>query len=80
MFSTTGHALVATTVVLILGFFVIAQSDFGLNSGMAKITMIIIGIALAFDLLFMPALLVILDKEKTLDEPVQDITEQAAIA
>jgi uncharacterized protein len=80
VFSTTGHALVATTVVLILGFFVIAQSDFGLNSGMAKITMIIIGVALAFDLLFMPALLVILDKEKTQDEPAQDITEQAAIA
>ena len=80
VFSTTGHALVATTVVLILGFFVIAQSDFGLNSGMAKITMIIIGFALAFDLLLMPALLVILDKEKTQDEPLQDITEQAAIA
>jgi hypothetical protein len=47
---------------------------------MAKITMIIIGVALAFDLLFMPALLVILDKEKTQDEPLQDITEQAAIA
>lgn len=80
VFSTTGHALVATTVVLILGFLVIAQSDFGLNSGMAKITMIIIGLALAFDLLFMPALLVLIDREKTQSEPIRDISEQAAIA
>jgi predicted RND superfamily exporter protein len=80
VFSTTGHALVATTIVLILGFFVIAQSDFGLNSGMAKITMIIIALALIFDLLFMPALLVMLDKEKKQAEAVEGISEQPALA
>ena len=80
VFATTGHALVATTIVLVLGFFVIAQSDFGLNSGMAKITMIIIGLALAFDLLFMPAFLVTLDKTNNQAEPLQDFPEKAAIA
>ena len=69
-----------TTVVLILGFFVIAQSDFGLTSGMAKITMIIIGLALVFDLMLMPALLVLLDKEKTQAESLPDMKEQPAIA
>ena len=80
VFTTTGHALIVTTIVLVLGFFVIAQSDFGLNSGMAKITMIIIALALIFDLLFMPALLIMLDKEKKQPEPIEDIAEQAAIA
>jgi uncharacterized protein len=78
VFSTTGHALVATTIVLVMGFFVISQSDFGLNSGMAKITMIIISLALVFDLLLMPALLIMLDQEKA--ETVEVVPEQTAVA
>jgi uncharacterized protein len=78
--STTGRALVATSVVLVMGFFVIAQSEFGLNSGMGKITMIIISVALFFDLLLLPALLVMLDKEETQPEIVMIGTEQKAIA
>jgi hypothetical protein len=42
--------------------------------------MIIIGLALVFDLMLMPALLVLLDKEKTQAEPLQNMTEQPAIA
>lgn len=80
VFSTTGHALVVTTIVLVLGFFVIAQSDFGLNSGMAKITMIIIAFALVFDLVLMPALLVMVDSEKAQPETVEGIDVQPAIA
>lgn len=80
VFSTTGHALVATTIVLILGFFVIAQSDFGLNSGMAQITMIIIGLALVFDILFLPALLVMVDKPKAPHDSLEGVTPQTAVA
>jgi predicted RND superfamily exporter protein len=80
VFTTTGNALVGTTIVLVLGFFVIAQSDFGLNSGMAKITMIIIAVALVFDLLLMPALLIMADKKKTDVDSVRDLIEQPAVA
>lgn len=57
-FSTVGQALVVTTFVLIVGFLVIAQSDFGLNSDMAKITVLIIALALILDFLMLPALLI----------------------
>jgi predicted RND superfamily exporter protein len=63
-FATVGQALIVTTFVLVMGFFVIAQSDFGMNSGMAKITILIISLALVLDFLLLPALLVLLDKQK----------------
>ena len=58
-FSTVGNALVVTTVVLVAGFAILAQSSFGMNSGMAKITVLIITIALAIDFLILPALLIV---------------------
>ena len=48
-FSTVGKALVVTSFVLVAGFAVIAQSNFGLNSDMAKITVLIIALALILD-------------------------------
>ncbi|ELR69511.1 Putative exporter of the RND superfamily [Fulvivirga imtechensis AK7] len=57
-FSTVGQALLVTTFVLVMGFLVIAQSDFGMNSGMAKITMLIISLALILDFLLLPAMLI----------------------
>jgi uncharacterized protein len=72
-FSTVGQALLITTFVLIMGFFVIAQSDFGMNSGMAKITMLIISLALMLDFLFLPALLVMFkDKSNKLQDAGAD--------
>jgi len=79
-FATVGQALVVTTFVLVMGFFVIAQSDFGMNSGMAKITMLIISIALALDFLLLPALLIMFSKEKV-EEVVDAIDdEEKAVA
>jgi predicted RND superfamily exporter protein len=69
-FATVGQALTVTTFVLVMGFFVIAQSDFGMNSGMAKITMLIITIALALDFLLLPALLIMFNKEK-----IEEVTD-----
>lgn len=57
-FSHVGRALVTTSVILVAGFSVIAQSSFELNSSMGLLTAIVIVFALAADLLFLPALLI----------------------
>ena len=62
-FATVGRALLVTTIVLISGFMVLAQSQFGMNSGMAKITVLIISLALIIDFLLLPALLLAINKK-----------------
>jgi predicted RND superfamily exporter protein len=76
-FATVGQAMVVTTWVLVAGFFVIAQSDFGMNSGMAKITMLIITVALALDFLLLPALLVMIDRESKAERVAEPMAQQA---
>ena len=56
--STVGWDLIVTSGALIAGFLVLAQSSFGLFFDLAKLTAITIGIALLFNLVFLPALLV----------------------
>ena len=63
-FTTVGRALVITSVVLVVGFLVLATSNFKLNSGMGTLTAIIIVFALAADFLFLPPLLMKLDKTR----------------
>ncbi|WP_036382546.1 RND family transporter [Muricauda sp. MAR_2010_75] len=63
-FETVGKALVTTTVVLLCGFVVLSTSSFALNSYMARITVIIIIAALIIDFILLPALLVLVSKEK----------------
>ncbi|NER12208.1 MMPL family transporter [Leptobacterium flavescens] len=58
-FETVGKALVTTTIVLIVGFAVLAQSHFALNSYMAQITLIIISSALIIDFILLPSLLIL---------------------
>jgi hypothetical protein len=62
-FTAVGTALVVTTIILVAGFSVLAQSTFGLNSITATLTGIAISIALIADLSLLPALLIRLDKE-----------------
>ncbi len=57
-FTHVGRALVTTSIILVAGFSVIAQSSFELNSSMGLLTAIVIVFALAADLLFLPALLI----------------------
>jgi predicted RND superfamily exporter protein len=52
-----GPALVVTTVVLLVGFAVLATSTFAINGLLARITLVTLVLALAFDLLALPALL-----------------------
>jgi len=57
-FTHVGRALVTTSIILVAGFSVIAQSSFELNAGMGLLTAIVIVFALAADFLFLPALLI----------------------
>jgi len=64
-FDSVGRALWITTLVLIAGFMVLAQSSFKLNADMGLLTAITIGIALIIDFLFLPPLLMLIDKDKS---------------
>ena len=64
-FHTVGQAIVVTSLILIAGFSVLANSDFAMNSLMAMLTAIAIAMALVADFLLLPALLIKLDGRKT---------------
>ena len=61
-FSTVGTALLITTAVLTIGFGLLTLSDFNLNAFMGGLTAITIVVALIFDFLMLPALLLLVDK------------------
>ena len=61
-FSTVGVALWVTTLVLVAGFLVLATSDFNMNAHMGMFTALTIGVALVVDFLFLPALLISVEK------------------
>jgi uncharacterized protein len=67
-------SIVFTTIVLVAGFLLMAVlSDFRVNSDMGKMTSMILFIALIFDLVTLPVLLMIFDKQKVADtEPPED--------
>lgn len=60
-FSTVGIALWVTSLVLMVGFSVLAFSHFHLNSGMGMLTTLVIGCALLADFFFLPPLLMKLE-------------------
>lgn len=64
-FSSVGRALWITTLVLVGGFLVLAQSSFKVNADMGLLTALTILIALAIDFLFLPPLLMLLDHHST---------------
>jgi predicted RND superfamily exporter protein len=61
-FAAVGGALFTTTVVLALGFGVLAFSNFTLNSSMGMLTGITIVLALIVDFIFLPAFLGVVDR------------------
>ena len=63
-FGNVGSALWITTLVLVAGFTVLAQSTFKLNGDMGLLTAITILIALLIDFLFLPPLLMAIDSKK----------------
>ena len=64
-FENVGVAILVTTIILVAGFMVLAQSSFGLNSAMALLTSIAITAALITDFILLPILLSYWDKKQT---------------
>ncbi|WP_316368675.1 efflux RND transporter permease subunit [Candidatus Thiodiazotropha sp. CDECU1] len=64
-FSTVGTALWVTSLVLMVGFGILAFSHFQLNSGMGLLTAITLGLALVADFLFLPPLLIYFGGKKS---------------
>lgn len=62
-FSTVGSALLITTVVLVMGFLVLALSNFYLNAGMGLLTAMVLGLALLADFFFLPPLLMKIEEK-----------------
>jgi len=63
-FSTVGQALWVTTIVLIVGFALLSQSSFLVNQQTGILMAITIAAALILDFLFLPTLLIKVDKDK----------------
>ncbi len=63
-FRMVGPAIMTTTLILTAGFSVLALSTFKINAEMGLLTAMAIALALIFDFLFLPALLM-LGKKKT---------------
>ena len=61
-FDSVGIALLVTSIVLIAGFMIMAQSHFELNSGMGLLTSVVIALALAIDFMLLPPLLIKLEE------------------
>jgi predicted RND superfamily exporter protein len=67
-FETVGKALVTTSIVLIAGFSVLSTSTFALNSYMARISVIIIIAALLIDLILLPSLLILVNRNEKINK------------
>ncbi|MGH7461703.1 MAG: MMPL family transporter, partial [Longimicrobiales bacterium] len=61
----SGSAMIVTTLILASGFLILAQSTFLPNSTMSLLTTIAILVALPIDLLLLPALVLLADREKS---------------
>lgn len=61
-FEHVGAALVTTTIVLSLGFGMLALSDFNVNAILGTMVSMTIVIALVFDFLFLPSMMILLSR------------------
>lgn len=62
-FSHVGRALLTTSIVLVAGFVVLAQSHFKMNADMGLLTSAVIAFALIADFFFLPPLLMKLEQK-----------------
>lgn len=74
-FRTVGMALTVTTVVLVAGFLVLAQSSFKVNADMGLLTAITMVTALIIDFLVLPPLLIKLEEKRNEQEAFVPATE-----
>ncbi len=78
-FSSVGVAITVTSIILISGFMVLAQSSFAMNSQMALMTSIAITMALFADFLLLPLLLIKFDKSLPKDKSFDRFSSKEAI-
>jgi len=64
-FHTVGLALIANSIILVAGFAFLALSTFKVNVEMGLMTALAIAVALAFDLLLLPAMLMVGYRQQT---------------
>ena len=79
-FEHVGAALVTTTIVLSLGFGMLAHSDFNVNAILGIMVAMTIVIALVFDFLFLPSMMILLARfihPQSSDRAAPMPTEQA---
>lgn len=68
-FSSVGRAIIATTIILAVGFAILSFSAFDLNAGMGRLTAVTIVIALVADFFFLPPLLMRSEQRAMVGEP-----------
>ncbi len=80
-FQTVGKALVVTTIILTIGFYILGMSSFRMNSWMGQLTAIVIAFALIADFILLPAFLLVVDGKRN-RKSVQNkvLNEEATIA
>ncbi|MEL6478096.1 MAG: efflux RND transporter permease subunit [Pseudomonadota bacterium] len=79
-FRSVGMALFVTTIGLVAGFAILAQSGFAVNRDLARLTAITITLALVADFLLLPSLLIWLDKRKESMRLAASVTGVAFLA
>ncbi|PLX84951.1 MAG: RND transporter [Desulfuromonas sp.] len=78
-FSSVAAAMIVTTLVLLGGFLVLSLSAYEMNAAMGQMAAITIGLALATDLLFLPALLMKTEEKSHAKSSDLDAAEPASL-
>lgn len=72
-FQMVGPAMLATTLILVVGFGILSFSAFRLNNWMAQLSAIVIAVALIIDLVMLPALLLTVDGRSTAEKQAKNV-------
>ena len=78
-FKSVGMALTVTSLGLVVGFAILGQSGFAVNRDLARLTAVTLAFALFIDFLFLPPLLIWMDKMKKTPSSKTVKTTAAAI-
>ena len=79
-FKSVGMALTVTSLGLVIGFAILGQSGFAVNRDMARLTAITLSFALFVDFLFLPPLLIFIDRMKTMKTTASTTATMAVLA
>ena len=72
VFEGVGLSLLATSVVIAAGFAVLATSSFAVNANLGLLAAGVVVVALIYDFLFMPALLLAFSSRRIHVNPMQE--------